>query len=147
MPRSRSSCDGGVEVGDLDRDVLAAAVRDVTLDQVDLLAPDVEPCTTEGEVGTIRASSQPEHVGVELDALRRVADVDRHVMNPQRLHRISVSDDYTGISHGASGACGVEQHAALGGRQDPASGRDRVGIDGDRRDAEPHQVLGERRVA
>ena len=68
------------------REVLAAAVRDLALDQVDLLAAEIEPGPAEAEVGTIRPSGQPEHRRVELDALARVAHVDRHVMNPQRLH-------------------------------------------------------------
>ena len=68
------------------------AFRDLELDQVHLLRPEVEPRATEGEVGPIAPNGQPEHAGVELDRCRGVADVDRHVVDPERLHLRSLTD-------------------------------------------------------
>ena len=138
---------GGVEIGDLDGEVLAVVLGYLTLDQVDLLPAEIQPGATEREVGPVRSDCQAEHAGVELDAFGRIAHIDRHVMNPDRLHRSSLPSETLGSDPGVSGSGGVEQHATFGGGEHSACRDDGIGIDRDRRDAEPHQVFGERRVA
>ena len=65
MPSPRSSAMRGVEVVDQQGEVLAVVVGHGRLDEVDLLAADVEPRAAEAEVGPVGALHGAEHVDVE----------------------------------------------------------------------------------
>ena len=60
-------------------------------DQVDLLAAGVEPRPVDPEVGTVVTPLQPQHVDVEAQGGVDVVDVDRDVMDPDRLHGSSLA--------------------------------------------------------
>jgi len=67
--------------------VLAAVRRDLALDQVDLLVTEVDPGAREPEVRSVVAQDAAEDLGVERHTALDVRDVDRHVVDRERLHR------------------------------------------------------------
>ena len=76
--------DGGVEVVDAEREVVAAGRRLVRLHQVHLLAAGVEP-VARAEVGPGQRRA-PEDVAVEVPGGVGVADADGDVMHSSRSH-------------------------------------------------------------
>ncbi len=75
-----------VEVVHLDGEVLPDTVRHGALDQVDLLASEIEPRPAEAEVRPIRPLGQPEHIDIEALGGVDVADVDRDMVDTGGLH-------------------------------------------------------------
>jgi hypothetical protein len=72
--------DGGVDVLDGQREVLAPLVGHVQLREVELLAPDLEPRAREVEIGSLELG-EPEHIDIEVTRRSGVADIDRDVVN------------------------------------------------------------------
>ena len=91
----------GVEVLDLQGEVLAHPRRRGALDQVDLLATGVEPGPSEREVGPVAAGHEAEHARVEPEGRLDVVDVDGHVMDGERSHHPSLSP--TAVRRGRNG--------------------------------------------
>ena len=83
-PLSFELRDGGVEVLDAEREVVAARRRVVRLHQVHLLATRIEP-VARAEVGPGQRRA-PEDVAVEVPGRIRVADADGDVMHSSRSH-------------------------------------------------------------
>jgi hypothetical protein len=79
-----------VKVVHLQREVLAHCRGWFALDEMDLLVPGVEPGTGEPEVRTVFSAYQPQMMNVEARCLIDVADVDRDVMDADRLHQRSL---------------------------------------------------------
>jgi len=78
--------DRRVEVADPDREVLAEVVGNGLVDEVHLLRTDVEPGASEGEGRPVVAHLEAEDIPVEGDSLAYVANIDRNMMEPERLH-------------------------------------------------------------
>ncbi len=78
--------DSRFEVADPDREVLAEVVGYGLVDEVHLLRTYVEPGATEGEGRPVLAHLEAEDIAVEGDSLAYVANIDRNMMEPQRLH-------------------------------------------------------------
>jgi hypothetical protein len=70
----------------LQGEVLAYGRWRLALDEVDLLAPGVEPRTREPEVRSVVSWYEPELVDVEVRCRVDVADVDRDVMHGEWSH-------------------------------------------------------------
>ena len=82
--------DGRVEVGHPEGEVLATVLGRRRLDQVELLAPGIEPRAGEPEVGPVVALDEPQHVDVEVTGGGGVGHVDGHVVDGERLHAPSL---------------------------------------------------------
>jgi hypothetical protein len=83
--------DARVDVGDLESEVLPHVRWRRRAYQMHLLAPGVEPCAADAEIRAILAGRQPEYVDVETQRLVDIVDVDRHVMDCDGLHDVSVA--------------------------------------------------------
>ena len=86
----------GVEVGDPDGEVLAEVSRHRGLQQVDLLAAQVDPGAADPEVRPVGAQRTPEDVGVEGHRLGHVGHVDGHMVNGEWLHDLQSGPDGIG---------------------------------------------------
>ena len=91
MPLRAELGDARVDVGDLESEVLTDVRRRGRTDEVHLLASDVEPRASDAEIGAIASGRQAQHVDIEAQRLVDVVDVDRHVMDSDRLHVVSVA--------------------------------------------------------
>ncbi len=68
--------------------MLASVPRTDASDEVHLLATCVQPGPIEAELGPVRADLETEPVNVERKSSINVIDVDRHVMDSDRLYDI-----------------------------------------------------------
>ena len=103
--------DGGVEVVDEQREVLAAGRGRRRVDQVDLLDAGVEPDTVDAEVRRpVPALGQPQDVDIEGDCGIDVVDVDGDMVDGERLHPTSLapSNDPCPAHHPASSPTAVD---------------------------------------
>ena len=75
-----------VEVGHLNCEVLTEVGRHRSFDKVDLLGPEVDPGTSDAEIGTVISHFAPEHAGVERQRLVHIAHVDGNVVHCERFH-------------------------------------------------------------
>jgi hypothetical protein len=83
--------DHRVEVVDCQREMLSHVGRRLPLDEVDLLAADVEPGAAKAEIGPVGALGQPEHVHVEASRDLGIGHVDRNVVDRSGLHAQSLA--------------------------------------------------------
>lgn len=118
--------DGGVEVVDEQREVLAAGRGRRRMDQVDLLDAGVEPDTGDAEVGgPVLALRQPEDVDIEGDRGVDVVDIDGHVVDGERVHPTSLASSARHRKNAARAppsATAVDQRE-MASPQGPAGGR------------------------
>jgi hypothetical protein len=77
----------GVEIGNLDREVLAHVRRDRSFNQMDLLSAQVDPGTGKPEVRPVAAERAPQYVGIERHVVVHVRHVDRYMMDGEWFHR------------------------------------------------------------
>ena len=97
-PRSRSSATARVEVGHPQGEVLAERRWGRGLDQVQLADTEVDPGPAEPEVRPVAADRPAEHLGVEGDGGGDVGDVDRDVVDGERLHAPSLPGPRDGVT-------------------------------------------------
>jgi hypothetical protein len=79
-------CDNGREVGERKGEMLALVPWRLRLDEVDLLAPSVEPGPTKRESRPVRTDFEPERANIERQRGVHVVHVDRYVMKANWLH-------------------------------------------------------------
>jgi hypothetical protein len=78
--------DCGIDVFDMDGEVLTTIIDNSEFEQVQLVATEVEPRPVESKVWAVSSECHPENIGVELDRYIRVMNVDRYMVDSQRLH-------------------------------------------------------------
>src|ERR1700722_3454355 len=108
-PQAPQVSDGRVGGGPRQGEMLAHRRGHIRLDQVDLLAPGIQPGPAEAEVRPVGALGQAEHAGVKVQRRRDVTDVERDMVQPVWSHEPSLA---AGGSGGQSGR----------GRDQPAVG-------------------------
>ncbi len=74
------------EIGDLEGEVLAKVWWCGRFNEVDLLFAHVDPGARHPKVRAVGACHSPECLRVEGERRINVWDIQRHVMNPDRLH-------------------------------------------------------------
>jgi hypothetical protein len=83
--------DARVDVGDLEGEVLTDVRWRRCGDQMHLLTSDIEPRAADAELGAVIAGRQAQHFDVEAQRLVDIVDIDRHVMDRDRVHEVSVA--------------------------------------------------------
>ena len=89
---------GGVEIVDENREVLALVGRRVALDEMQLLTSGVEPRAGEAEVGPVLARREAEGVDVEPQRGVDVVDGEGHMVDGDGFHDRSLSPAVMGRS-------------------------------------------------